>query len=134
MHEGGSLRNVSWLKVERWLVVLVALHTFAIGVGLFAVPAWALEFGGWHELPPLFFPRQAGVFHFVLGAGYLIEYFRHRSVTLLITAKTFAVAFLVGAAVLAHVPWFVPFAGAADGLMALAVWLVRRWAHPSAVG
>jgi len=112
--------------LERWLVLLIALHTFAIGLGLFLVPAWALEFGGWKALPPLFFPRQAGIFHFVLGIGYLVEYSRYRGVTLLITAKTFAVVFLVGAALVADVPWFVPFAGAADGLMALVVWVVRK--------
>jgi hypothetical protein len=107
-------------NLERWLVVLIALHTYGIGVGLLVVPEWALRFGGWQTIPPLFFPRQAGVFHLVLGSGYLFEYGRLRSVWLLLTAKACAFVFLVGATVVAAVPWFVTFAGVVDGLMGLA--------------
>lgn len=111
---------------ERWLVALIALHTFAIGLALLAVPAWALRFGGWETVPPLFFPRQAGVFHLVVGAGYLVEYARHRTVVLLLTAKALATVFLTAAALAGGAPWFVGFAGAADGLMGLAVLATRR--------
>ncbi|TAM49190.1 MAG: hypothetical protein EPN53_08540 [Acidobacteria bacterium] len=111
---------------ERWLVVLIALHTFAIGFALLAAPAWALRFGGWETVPPLFFPRQAGVFHLVVGAGYLVEYARHRTVFLLLTAKALATVFLTAAALAGGAPWFVGFAGAADGLMGLAVLVTRR--------
>jgi hypothetical protein len=107
-------------KAERWLVVLIALHTYGIGVGLLVVPELALRFGGWEMIPPLFFPRQAGVFHLVLGTGYLAEYFRLRSVSLLLMAKACAFVFLLGATFVAAVPWFVTFAGIADGLMGLA--------------
>lgn len=111
---------------ERWLIVLIALHTFAIGIALLAVPAWALRFGGWAAVPPLFFPRQAGVFHLVVGTGYLVEYARHRTVVLLLTAKALATIFLTAAALSGGVPWFVGFAGVADGLMGLAVLVTRR--------
>ncbi len=113
-------------RAERWLVVLIALHTYAIGVALLAVPAWALRFGGWETVPPLFFPRQAGVFHLVLGTGYLLEYARQRGVVLLLTAKALATVFLGAAALVGGAPWFVGFAGAADGLMGLAVLLTRQ--------
>ena len=43
-------------------MVLIALHTYGIGVGLLVVPEWALRFGGWETIPPLFFPRQAACF------------------------------------------------------------------------
>ncbi|HVN32716.1 MAG TPA: hypothetical protein VMT45_12100 [Thermoanaerobaculaceae bacterium] len=114
-------RGVLLRKLEWWLVVLIALHTYGIGVGLLALPEWALRFGGWQTIPPLFFPRQAGVFHLVLGTGYLLEYRRLRSFSLLLIAKSCAFVFLVGATMLATVPWFVTFAGVADGLMGLAV-------------
>jgi hypothetical protein len=113
-------REVLLRKAEWWLVVLIALHTYVIGVALLAVPEWALRFGGWEAIPPLFFPRQAGVFHLVLGTGYLLEYLRLRSVTLLVTAKACAFVFLGGATLLGTVPWFVTFAGIGDGLMGLA--------------
>ena len=108
-------------KAERWLVVLIALHTYGIGVALLVLPEWALRFGGWETIPPLFFPRQAGVFHLVLGTGYLAEYLRLRSVWLMLIAKACGSIFLLAATVLATVPWFVTFAGIVDGLMGLAV-------------
>jgi hypothetical protein len=119
-------RNVLTGKLEWWLVLLIALHTYGIGVALLALPEWALRFGGWQTIPPLFFPRQAGVFHLVLGTGYLFEYLRLRSVSLLLTAKTCGAVFLLAATVVASVPWFVTFAGVVDGLMGLAVLAVRR--------
>lgn len=116
-------------RAERWLVVLIAVHTFAIGIALLAAPGWALRFGGWATVPPPFFPRQAGVFHLVLGTGYLLEYVRHRGVALLLTAKALATVFLVAATLLGDAPWFVGCAGAADGMMGLAVLLTRRMAR-----
>jgi hypothetical protein len=118
--DGNPARAAQLRKLEWWLVVLIALHTFVIGVALLAVPEWALGFGGWQAIPPLFFPRQAGVFHLVLATGYLLEYWRLRSVTLLVTAKACAFVFLGCATLLATVPWFVTFAGIGDGLMGLA--------------
>jgi uncharacterized membrane protein (UPF0136 family) len=120
-------------KLEWWLVLLIAFHTYGIGVALLGLPEWALRFGGWETLPPLFFPRQAGVFHFVLGTGYLFEYLRLRSVSLLLTAKACGAVFLLAATLLATVPWFVTFAGVADGLMGIAVLVMRRWANRTTV-
>ena len=114
-------REVLVRKLEWWLVVLIALHTYGIGVALLALPEWSLRIGGWETIPPLFFPRQAGVFHLVLGTGYLFEYLRLRSVSLLLVAKACAFVFLIGATLLATVPWFVTFAGVVDGLMGLTV-------------
>lgn len=118
----------TWKKLDRWLVVLIALHTFAVGAGLLLVPEWALSFGGWASIPPPFFPRQAGIFHFILGIGYLAEHRKLGTVSLLVMAKTFAVVFLLGTAVFGGAPWFVPFAGVIDGAMALAALLVNRHA------
>ena len=118
-------REVLVRKLEWWLVVLIALHTYGIGVTLLALPEWSLRIGGWETIPPLFFPRQAGVFHLVLGTGYLFEYLRLRSVSLLLVAKACAFVFLIGATLLATVPWFVTFAGVVDGLMGLTVLVVH---------
>jgi hypothetical protein len=118
-------------RSEDVLVLLVALHTFAIGVALLVVPEWALRVGGWQSIPPLFFPRQAAVFHFVVGFGYLWELRQHRSIALLLFAKSAALVFLVTAALVWPAPWFVPFAGVADGLMAAAVWWLHRRTRPT---
>ena len=114
------------LDAERWLVVLIAAHSLVVGLALMIAPQWAPEFGGWSRVEPLFFIRQAGIFHFVLATGYLLEHFRRRDVMLLLTAKALAVVFLLGYAVAAPVPWIVPFSGVADGLMGAAVVAVRR--------
>lgn len=115
-------------RLERWLVVLIALHSYAVGAMLYLVPRWAISFAGWQGDPhPVFFLRQAGVFHFVLATAYLIEYLRYRGVAVLVTAKSFALVFLLLETALFPVSWAVPFSGVADGLMGAAVLGVRRW-------
>jgi hypothetical protein len=133
MARSEARRRLDWAWLERVYVILVALHTFAVGAGLFFVPDWALRVGGWQVIPASFFPRQAGVFHFILGIAYLEEHRRFGGVSLLITAKTFAVVFLLGATLLSDVPWFVTAAGVGDGLMALVAWWLHRKARRAAV-
>jgi hypothetical protein len=113
-------------RLERLYVVLVALHSLAIGFGLVFMTDFAMRFAGWGEPEPAFFPRQGGAFHFVVAAGYLIEYFRHRTVTLMITAKSIAFVFLIGVTIVSDVPWAVPFSGIADGAMGLLAYLLHR--------
>lgn len=114
------------LDVERIFVVLVAAHSFAIGLALLAIPEWGARFGGFERLDPLFFARQGGAFHVVVAIGYLVEHLRHRTMTLLLLAKCLAVAFLVTSTVTSQVPWVVPMSAAVDGLMAVAALLIRR--------
>ena len=98
-------------------------------VGLFLRPrarSGEHGFGGFGAVSPLFFARQAGVFHFVAGTAYLVEYFRYRGVLLLVITKSVAVVFLLTTSGLDSVPWVVPLSGVADGVMGLAVVLLRR--------
>ena len=111
---------------ERLLISLVALHSAIIGVVFMSAPAWAVRFGGWALIDPPFFGRQAGAFHLVLAAGYLVEFARYRGISLILIAKTFAFVFLMVHAVVDPLPWAVPVSGALDGLMALVVWSVHR--------
>ena len=110
----------------RTLIILIALHSIIVGVMLLVFPEWAVRFAGWSGADPIFFIRQAGVFHFVLAAGYLVEYSRTQTITLLLIAKTTAFVFLVGGSVLGDTPWSVWFSGVADGAMALVAFLVHR--------
>lgn len=113
--------------LERWLVVLVALHSAVVGVILLGAPGWAASIGGWGEIDTVFFIRQGGAFHIVVAAGYLMEYFRHRTVSLLLTAKGLATVFLV-LSWLADLsgPWALPFAALGDCLMGVLVLGVHR--------
>lgn len=61
--------------LERWIVVLVAIHSACVGLLLLLMPEWSAKFGGWGNLMPLFFTRQAGVFHIVVAIGYALDYF-----------------------------------------------------------
>jgi hypothetical protein len=124
----------TWRRLETILIALVTLHTLIVGSMLLFVPAWALAFGGWKGgTDILFFPRQGGVFHYVVAFGYLYEYFRHRGVALLVAAKTIAFVFLMSLAVVETVPWAVPVSGVLDALMAMVVVLAHRraaWEAP----
>ena len=114
--------------LERWLVVLISIHSFAVGLFLLFLPDWSTVFGGWGEVEHRFFPRQGGVFHLVVAVGYLNEYFRHRTVSLMVIAKSMAVAFLlVMSFINEDQAWAVPLSAAGDGLMAVTVVLVHRW-------
>jgi hypothetical protein len=115
--------------VDRWVaaaVVVVAMHSVAIGVVTLAHTEWALRLGGWTPAEPLFFVRQFAVFHLALAAAYLIEYFRYRGVSILVVAKTIALGSLLLALARGPEPWVVPFTALAEGLMAVGVAALAR--------
>ena len=113
-------------RLERWLVVLIALHSYAVGFGLIFLTEFGARMGGWEEVVPLFFARQAGVFHLIVGTAYLLEYFRHGTVTLLLITKTTAFVFLGAMMLFEPGAWIVPLSAVGDGLMGLVVWWVHR--------
>jgi hypothetical protein len=111
---------------EKWLIILVALHSLIIGAAFFSGPHLLVRFGGWERIEPVFFAYQAGAFHVALASAYLIEYFKYRGITVLLAAKSIAFVFLLVTPIFVAVPWAVPFSGVADGAMALLVWWVHR--------
>ena len=113
-------------RFERWLVVLISLHSYAVGFGLIFLTEFGARLGGWEEVVPLFFARQAGVFHFLVATAYLLEYFRHGTVTMLLITKTTAFVFLGAMIFFEPGVWIVPLSAVGDGLMGLVVWLVHR--------
>lgn len=112
--------------LERWLVGLVALHSGVVGAMLLFAPGWSVSFAGWDGADPLFFPRQAGAFHFVVAFGYLYEHRRFGSVTLLAFTKAIACTFLLTAAAFGETAWSVPVSGLSDGLMGATVLAVHH--------
>ena len=65
------------------------------------------------------------MFHFVVAFGYLYEYFRYRSIGLLLFAKTVAVVFLTLAFLVGQRAWLVPVSALGDAAMGLLIWQVH---------
>jgi hypothetical protein len=116
-------------RLLRLAVVLIALHSYGVGLSLILVTGWGTRFGGFGEVTPLFFARQAGVFHLGVATGYLIEYFRYRGVLLLLFAKSCAVVFLTAYWLAAPAAWAVPLSALGDAAMGLAVAVLWRGAR-----
>lgn len=108
-------------------VWLVALHSYAVGLGLLLAPGLAVSIGGFPEPETLFFMHQGGVFHLVVATAYLLEYRRSGTATLMIVAKTVATVFLGLSWLLpAEAPWLVGVSALGDGAMGLAAWWLSR--------
>ena len=123
----GWARESAAARLLSLYVVLVALHSYAVGTFLLFATAWGARFGGFGEVSPLFFARQAGVFHFVIATAYLVERFRYGGIVILLSAKATAVVFLLAAWLLGVDAWSVPLSAAGDAAMGtLAVVLARR--------
>ncbi|MDX1632011.1 MAG: hypothetical protein R3234_09130 [Thermoanaerobaculia bacterium] len=129
MRTGGMEKSERWRRVETWLVGLVVLHSLTVGAMLLFAPGWSTRFAGWSGVAPLFFPRQAGVFHFVVSFAYVYELVRFRGVTILLFTKAAAFLFLISAGLFGETAWSVPFSGVADGLMGLSVGVVHHLAR-----
>ena len=78
---------------------LVALHSFATGLGLVFLPGELFEKLGYSIITERFFAVQGGIFHIVMCIGYLMAAFGKEKfegvVYLSIIAKLFATFFLL---------------------------------------
>ena len=106
-------------------VLLVALHSVGVGLGLLLMPGLAVTIGGFPEQSTLFFMHQGGVFHLVIAGAYWMEYRRHGTVSLMVFAKTVATVFLT-ISWLSGAPWLVGASALGDGLMAAIAWWLSR--------
>jgi hypothetical protein len=125
-----SRQDSFWRRAETWLIVLIAIHSYAVGFFLLFLTKWGAGFGGFGDVTPLFFARQAGIFHVVVATGYIYEYFRYRGIGLLLMAKILAVLFLASMMMVAEpAPWTILLSALGDGAMGLVAYLVHRKAQ-----
>lgn len=114
-------------------VVLVALHSAAVGVALALFPRWSAAFGGFDPAAAGFFTRQGGVFHLVLGAAYLLEHRLLGTVRLLLLAKASATLFLLSTVLAGGAAWSIWISAAGDAaILAVALALRPRPPAPAA--
>ncbi len=82
-----------------FFMCLVAMHSFATGLGLVFLPGELFEKLGYRMITERFFAVQGGVFHIVMCIGYLMAAFGKEKfegvVYLSIIAKLFATFFLL---------------------------------------
>jgi hypothetical protein len=57
-------------RLLKWFLVVVALHTFAVGVVLLSAGNGVMEFFGFPPLESRFFQMQGGVFHLLVPYVY----------------------------------------------------------------
>jgi hypothetical protein len=119
----------TWREREGLLVLLIALHSYCVGLMLMFASAFALRLGGWGDEGQLFFTRQGGVFHLIIATIYLIDYFRRDSIVSLVLAKSTAVVFLVVLTLLGE-RWLVLLSAVIDAAMLVTVLWVRARSGP----
>ncbi|KPL13541.1 MAG: hypothetical protein AMS26_14035 [Bacteroides sp. SM23_62] len=115
--------NVKSLKLPRIFLVLVALHSFCVGLGLILIPLDYFDLFGFSAYSGNFFKIQAGIFHIVMCGAYVsaaLDPVGNRiMIRFAIFAKMIATLFLVSYAVFIDMIWMVLASGIFDFLMGL---------------
>lgn len=62
--------NIKFDKLFSVFLLIVAIHSILVGIGLIVLPASAFEFLGFQKIFDRFFSTQGGVFHIVMAVGY----------------------------------------------------------------
>jgi len=109
------------------LLILVAIHSFCVGVGLIIRPAELMQLFGFGTCYERFFPTQGGVFHIVMVVAYLmaaINVDEHHSLIIFsIIVKIMATVFLFIYFIAVEQIWLVLASGLSDGIMGIAIYV-----------
>ena len=125
-------------KAERFLklfMCLVALHSFAVGIGLIIFPSSAFEYLGFEPTFDRFFSTQGGVFHIVMAVGYAmpcINLNKFKSlVTFAVVVKFIAAIFLVLYFCLVRTQLLIILSAVSDFIMGATILILFRSAQKS---
>jgi len=109
------------------LMILIAIHSFCVGVGLIIRPAELMQLFGFGTCYERFFPTQGGVFHIVMVVGYLMAAYdvdeNHSLIIFSILVKIMATVFLFIYFIAVEQIWLVLMSGFSDGLMGMAIYV-----------
>ena len=112
-------------RILKVFLVLIAIHSACVGVGLVALPLRLFDFFGFQEYQGGFFKIQGGIFHLIMAFVY-IQASRDpvknaNMIYLTIIAKTVATVFLLSYYFFLEKAWMVLISGIADLLMGLLI-------------
>jgi hypothetical protein len=118
--------RINYERLLKWILWLIALHSFGFGISLIVLPISVIEFFGF-QLTEKFFAVQGGVFHIVVSLAYImaardLEH-SEKLIILSCTAKFMATLFLLSYFFFVNHIFMVIFSGIADFLMGLAILL-----------
>lgn len=123
------INSTKLLSIFLWLV---ALHSFAVGVGLIVLPFPLLKFFGYGVCAERFFPSQGGVFHIAMAVGYAMAAYNLKRYECLIifsiVVKFMATVFLFTYFIFVSSIWLVLLSGISDFLMGLIILILYRFA------
>jgi hypothetical protein len=116
--------RINYERFLKWILWLIAIHSFCFGISLIVLPISVIEFFGF-QLSEKFFAVQGGVFHIVVSLAYVmaaldLEHSK-KLIILSCTAKFMATLFLLSYYFFVNHIFMVIFSGIADFLMGLAI-------------
>ena len=115
------------LQLFRITLLLIAIHSFIVGVALITLPFEILSWFGLTVDPYRFFSTQGGVFHIVMSIAYLLaarDPMRERSLLIfIITAKWIAFFFLMIYFLFAEMVPTIALSAVGDGAMGVVVFV-----------
>lgn len=130
--------NVRNLKLLKIFLILVAIHSFCVGLGLILIPLEYFNLFGFHEYSGNFFKIQAGVFHIVMSGAY-VSAARDPAgnrvmIKFSIFAKMTATVFLLSYTFFMDMVWMVLASGIFDFVMGLVlIWFLKGLKDTSVV-
>ena len=122
--------NVKYLKLLKIFLILVAIHSFCVGLGLILIPLDYFDLFGFHGYNGNFFKIQAGVFHIVMCGAYVSAardpVGNQVMIRFSIFAKMIATVFLISYALIIDMVWMVLASGIFDFVMGLVLILFLK--------
>ena len=115
--------NLRSLKLLKIFLILVAIHSFCVGLGLIIIPLDYFDLFGFSGYSGNFFKIQAGVFHIVMCGAYVSAardpVGNQVMIRFSIFAKMTATVFLISYAVIIDMVWMVLASGIFDFVLGL---------------
>lgn len=124
------MNKAYYRSLFRGLLWIFVVHTTLVALGLFLLPSQYLPFFGFQGYQGKFFQVQAGVFHLVMGVGYLLAIYHGEKeawfVYFAVIGKSIAFFFLIIYFLFIEHIWVVIFSALTDAGMGVSLLLIYR--------